>query len=160
MNRTMKRLLSMALALVMLLACVPVSATGTEADKPELPTATVVRIQNDDLTFAMNFKADEVDPEQLAYYGDWYADFELTINKDVTFNANGGADGYLSGQYDEWSTNWVSVPFEDVEIKADEPLKIMAYASKLMNKPGLKYTYAEVYEVVKDFDCVLLHFLV
>lgn len=121
--------------------------------KSNLPTATVTSIENGNLTFALNFKADEASAEQLEYYGDWYADFVLTINKDVTFNANGGADGYLSGQYDEWSENWVNVPLEDVTLKAGEPLKIMEYAAKLMNQSGLKFTYNEVYSIVKDFDC-------
>ncbi len=120
---------------------------------PELPTATVTEIENDDLTFAMNFKADEATDAQLFFYGNWYADFVLTVNKEVTFNANGGADGYLSGQYDEWSKNWVNVPFEDVTLNANEPLKIMEYAAKLMGESGLKYTYREVYEFVKLFNC-------
>ena len=118
-----------------------------------LPTATVTEIENDDLTFALNFKADEVTDGQLGYYGDWYADFVLTVNKDVTFNANCGADGYLSGQYDAWSENWVNVPFEDVTLKAGESLRIMEYAMELMGKPGLKLTYNDVYSMVKDFDC-------
>jgi len=122
-------------------------------EAPELPTATVTEIENEDLTFAMNFKADEASDEQLAFYGDWFADFELTINKDVTFNANGGADGYLSGQYDAWSENWVSVPFEDVTLEANKPLKIMEYAADLMGQSGLKLTYNDVVEFVKDFDC-------
>ena len=29
-------------------------------------------------------------------------------------NANGDADGYLSGQYDAWSTNWVDVPLREL----------------------------------------------
>ena len=127
--------------------------TPTDIVVPQLPTATVSVIKNEDLTFAMNFKADTATQAQLDYYGDWYADYVLTINKDVTFNANGGADGYLSGQYDAWSANWVNVPFENVTLNANEPLKIMEYAAELMNKQGLKYTYAEVYESVKDFDC-------
>ena len=121
--------------------------------KAELPTATVTKIANKDLTFALNFKADEVSEGQLAYYSNWYADFELTVNKAVTFNANGGANGYLAGQYDAWSENWVNVPFEDVTLNAGETLKIMEYASKLMGKEGLKYTYGEVCEVVKNFNC-------
>jgi len=38
-------------------------------------------------------------------------------------------------------------------LKANETLKIMEYAAELMGEPGLKYTYKEVYEAVKDFDC-------
>lgn len=118
-----------------------------------LPTATVTELENDNLTFALNFKADEVSDEQLAYYGNWYADFVLTVNKDITFNANGGQDGYLSGQYDAWSENWVNVPFEDVTLKAGESIKIMEYAATLMGQGGLKLTYNDVYSFVKDFDC-------
>ena len=118
-----------------------------------LPTATVTTVKNDDLTFALNFKADAATDVQLAAYGEWYADFVLTVNKDVTFNANGGADGYLSGQYDEWSENWVNVPFENVTLKANESLKIMAYAAEMLNQGGLKLTYNDVYSFVKDFDC-------
>ncbi|MBQ8764906.1 MAG: hypothetical protein IJZ12_03175, partial [Clostridia bacterium] len=120
---------------------------------PELPTATVTEFEKEDLTFALNFRADDASEAQLAYYGDWYADYVLTVNKDVTFNANGGADGYLSGQYEDWSENWVNVPFEDVTLKAGESIKIMEYAATLMGQPGLKYTYGEVYEIVKDFNC-------
>ncbi len=120
---------------------------------PVIPTATVTSVTNDDLTFALNFKADEVTAEQLAYYGGWYADYVLTINKDVTFNANGGADGYLSGQYDEWSSSWVNVPFKNVSMKAGESLKIMEYAAELMGKTDLKLTYNDVYQAVRDFDC-------
>jgi len=122
----------------------------------ELPTATVTPISNKDLTFALNFKADEATVSQLSYYGSWYADFVLTSNKDMTLNAEGGADGYLSGQYDAWSENWVNVPFgkyAPATLKAGESLKIMEYAAELMGEPGLKYTYKEVYDVVKDFDC-------
>ena len=118
-----------------------------------MPTATVSTLANEELTFALNFKADEVSPEALEYFGSWYADFELSVNKETVFNANGGANGYLSGQYDEWSENWVNVPFEDVTLAANEPLKIMAYAAKMLGQSGLKLTYRDVYEGVKDFDC-------
>ena len=121
---------------------------------PELPTATTKDIVNEDLTFAMNFKADEATAEQLAYFGKWFADFELKVNKPVTFDANGTGDGWLSGQYDEWSENWVNVPFKaPVSLAANEVVKIMATAAAQMGEPGLKYTYQEVYDVVKDFDC-------
>lgn len=130
-----------------------VNTTVNAPAAPELPTATVTKLENEDLTFALNFKADDVTEKQLAYYGDWFADFELKINKDVTFNANGGANGYLSGQYDAWGENWVDVPFEDVTVNANEPLKIMECASKLMGQDGLKLTYNDVYGFVKDFNC-------
>ncbi len=120
---------------------------------PEYPTATVTPIMQEGMTFAMNFLMDEPSEEQLTYYGDWFADFEITINKDVVFDANGTGDGWLAGQYDEWSPNWVNVPIEPVTIKAGETLKIMEFAAELLGQSGLKLTYAEVYESVKDFDC-------
>ena len=151
----MKRFLSLALALVLVLGMVPVTVFAAEAT-PALPTATVSEITKDDLTFAMNFNANSVTEEQLAYYGNWYADFELTVNKKVTFNNDGSADGWLAGQYDEWSKEWVTVPFGNyapVTLEANETVKIMAFAAEHMDKPGLKYTFREVYETVKNFDC-------
>jgi hypothetical protein len=121
--------------------------------KAFLPTATVTPVENEDLTFALNFKTDAVSDAQMNVFGKWYADFVLTVNKDVTFNANGGADGHLSGQYDAWSENWVNVPFENVTLKAGESLKIMEYAAEMMNQDGLKLTYNDICSFVKDFDC-------
>ncbi len=125
-------------------------------ETPELPTAIVTETENDDLTFSMNFKVDDTSLSQQAYYGKWYADFELTVNKTVSFNNDDSADGWLAGQYDAWSENWVTVPFgkyAPVTLQAGETLKIMEYAAKLMGEPGLKYTFIEVYQSVKDFDC-------
>ena len=124
-----------------------------EAEKGiPLPTATVTEIDREDLTFALNFKADDATEAQLDAYGDWYADFELKINQDVTFDANGGADGYLSGQYDNWGSDWKKVPDGKVKVEADKPVKIMEYAAELMGQPGLKLTYNDVYSFVKNFD--------
>jgi len=122
---------------------------------PDLPTATVTEVENEDLTFAMNFKADEVTDEQLAYYGSWYADYVLTVNKEVTFNADSEtADGYLAGSYEAYNNGqWVKVPFEDVTLEAGESIKIMEYAATLLGEEGLKLTYNDVYSFVKDFDC-------
>ena len=153
--QNIKRFLSLALALVLVLGMVPATVFAAEAT-PALPTATVSKITQEDLTFAMNFKVDSITEEQLNHYGSWYADFELTVNTDVVFNNDGSADGWLAGQYDAWSENWVTVPFgkyAPVTVKANEPLKIMAFAAELMDEPGLKYTYKEVYDSVKDFDC-------
>ncbi|MBE7019043.1 MAG: hypothetical protein E7413_04110, partial [Ruminococcaceae bacterium] len=122
------------------------------------PTATVSSLNVGEitevpLTFAMNFKADPVTEAQLLAYGNWYADFELKVNKDVTFNLDGTADGYLAGQYDSWSPAWVQVPKKDVTLAANTPLKIMETGAQTYGKPGLKYTCQEVFDRVKDFDC-------
>ncbi|MBR5240241.1 MAG: hypothetical protein IKW04_06685, partial [Clostridia bacterium] len=123
-----------------------------------LPTATVTELDVADikdvpLTYALNFKADPSTESQLAMFGDWYADYEITINKTATFNLDGTEDGYLAGQYDSWSPAWVQVPKMDITLTPGTPLKIMETAAKTYGKPGLKYTYQEVYDKVKDFDC-------
>ncbi len=138
----------------------PLATTGT-IDRlllEDLPTATVTEldvaeITDVPLTMAMNFKADPATEAQLAYYSNWYADYELTVNKDVTFNLDGTEDGYLAGQYDAWSAAWVQVPKMDVTVEAGKTVKIMETAAATYGKPGLKYTYGEVYSKVKDFDC-------
>jgi hypothetical protein len=140
----------------------------------ELPEVEVVDIKSSlkdsdpDLTFALNFKikdmnslTDEYLEKLFAKYGNYYTDYVLTIsgltdpNGTVKFNANGGegVDGYLAGQYDAWSKNWVSVPFSDVTIQNGQSLYIMEYAAKLMGKQGLRFTLAEVAEIVQNFDC-------
>ena len=136
----------------------------------ELPEVEVVDIKNTlkdsdpDLTFALNFKikdmenlTDEYLEKLFNKYGDYYTDYVLTISglsqESVTFNANGGADGYLAGQYDAWSKNWVSVPFDDVTVENGQSLYIMEYAAKLMGQQGLRFTLAEVAEIVQNFDC-------
>ena len=127
-----------------------------EGGVPELPSATITTIKNDNLTFAMNFKVNPVTQAQLAYYGNWYADFELVFNKTVVLNNDGSADGWLAGQYDDYGSDWLTVPYgkyAPVTLNANEPLKIMAFAAQLLGEPGLKYTYKEIYEVVRDFDC-------
>ncbi len=128
----------------------------------ELPTATVTEISEaeleeknaPELTFALNFKADEVTDEQLNYYKDWYADYVLTINKDFTANADGSADGYLAGQYDAYSENWVSVPFENVTLEAGTQLRVLKYAIEgNLSDYKTPLTYNDVYGFVKEFNC-------
>lgn len=136
----------------------------------ELPEIQIIDIKGSlkdtdpDLTFALNFAIKNPDSLTEAYleklfaiYGGYYVDYVLTISGlnggTVTFNANGDSDGYLAGQYDAWSANWLSVPFEDVVVKDGEGLYIMEYAAKLMNKQGLRFTLAEVAEIVQNFDC-------
>lgn len=125
-----------------------------EFEAPALPTASAAKVQNDDLTFAMKFTADAVTDEQLAYYGSWPADFVLTVDKTMTLNANGEKDGYLAGQYNAWSQNWVNVPASDVTLTAGQGLKIMQYAtSNVAGYTGT--TFSDVINTVKEFNCGL-----
>ena len=136
----------------------------------ELPEVVITDIadtltENDpELTFALNYAIKDLDKLTESYledlmtvYGGYYVDYVLTISglseANVTFNANGNADGYLAGQYDAWSENWVTVPFEDVTIQNGQSLYIMEYAAKLLNQNGLRFTLAEIAEIVQNFDC-------
>lgn len=147
----------------------------TAKEKVQLPGAVVTPIENENLTFALNFGIKGVslvdgeivlDPAVIsdAYlealfneYGSYYVDYVLTIegltSEGVSFNANGDADGYLGGQYDAWSSNWVYVPFEDATIPNNGSLYIMETAAEMMGQSGLRYTLAEIATVVVDFDC-------
>ncbi len=181
----MKKLLALFLALTMLFSMAVFAEDNSavadennenqaeEVIRGELPTATVTKLNVTTLpiplTFALNFEADEADTPQLEEYGNWYADFEFTVNKEVTFNGNGNADGYLAGQYGGWNgradeedfggempddSEWVKVPLTgDVTVLADESIRIMKTAAEEMDQPGLKYTYAQVYEYVQSFNC-------
>ena len=133
---------------------------------PEFPEAVVTPVEGTGLTFALNFGIKDLEKiaedEALlnalfATYGKMYVDYRLTIEgltvDKVVFNNNGEADGYLGGQYDEWSPEWVYVPFEDVTLANGESLMIMEYAASLMGKSGLRYTLEEIITVVVDFDC-------
>ena len=135
-----------------------------------LPEVVITDIKKDltgedpDLTFALNFAikdlgnlTDEYLEALFLEYGDWYTDYVLTISglnaPSVKFNANGNANGYLAGQYDNWSEYWVTVPFDDVEIENGQSLYIMEYAAELLGKNGLRFTLAEIAEIVQNFNC-------
>lgn len=171
-----KRLLSLVLTVIMLIGMLPMAAFAAEGDGegaqvlPDVPAgiakATLLDVsqlpEDCPLTFALNFTFDSNIIAELeengtlnalvAAYADYYVDFELTVNKDVTFNANGTANGYLGGQYDGYSTNWLKVPFEDVSLKAGESIEIMKYAASKFGT-NLFQTVNSIAAVVQDFDC-------
>ena len=123
-----------------------------------LPSATVTPIINPDLSFGLKFEINEITEAQLNYYGDWYADFTIVFNvansdlTEIVLGTGEGADGWLSGNYGEYG--WINVPYNgNVTIELGKPIKVMDFAAKLMGKDGLKITYREVYELVKEFNC-------
>lgn len=138
----------------------PMQTTFTSKDiSLVLPSAKVYPVVNPDLSFGLTFEVNKITDAQLDYYGDWYADFTIEFSvpgsdlTEIVLGTGEGADGWLSGQYDEWSENWVNVPFENKSIPLNEPIKVMDFAAKLMGKDGLKITYREVYEGVEKFNC-------
>lgn len=100
-----------------------------------------------DLTYAMQFYDPlEISMIQANYYGGWYADFAVTVNKNVVFGPDAGADGYLAGHYAPFSANWISVPFSNVDYTADTP-----YA--LMSSVVTPWTVEAIYTGVQKFEC-------
>jgi len=127
-----------------------------------MPTATVseldvntIRSEKDiELTFAMNFLADEASEETIAKYEKWYADFVFTVSEDVVFNGKGTSDGYLAGSYQSYKNGtWLKVPDGDVSLAANEPFRLMAYAAEYLKEPGLKITYKDIVKTVQSFNC-------
>ena len=159
-----KKLFAILTLVCFMFTLMPVAAfAGETAPAVELPTATVTELDinaikekenGTEVLFALNFKADEVTTEQFTHYKTWYADFELTVNKDVTFDNDAAtSDGYLSGSYVEFQNGiWLDVPFEPVTVEATKSFRIMDYAAKNLH-PGLKITYNEVCVFEKGFDC-------
>ncbi len=138
----------------------PMQTTFTSKDiSLVLPSAKVYPVVNPDLSFGLTFEVNKITDAQLDYYGDWYADFTIEFSvpgsdlTEIVLGTGEGADGWLSGQYDEWSENWVNVPFKNEVIPLNKPIKVMDFAAKIMGKDGLKITYREVYEGVEKFNC-------
>ena len=151
--KIMKKFLSMIVAGVLALSSMSFTVLADEEVAVALPTATVTELEapaDTPLTFALNFTADEPTEEQYETYKKWYVDYILTVNQDVTFNADESADGYLAGSY-EWYNNgeWIKVPFEDVTLNANEPFMIMDYAKDLVGR----INYEQICDQVMSFNC-------
>lgn len=159
-----KRISSVILVVALICSSISLRAFANSeisvSNRPDLPTAIITQtgmnctvqamnglggeVSETPVTFTMNFTAVEPNESQIEFYDKWYADFELTTNKDIR-----GVDGYLVGQYDFYSDYWVKLGDEtntNVIINADEPFKIMT----LMN---MKMNYNDIYSFVKNFDC-------
>ena len=115
----------------------------------KLPTATTSPLSESELraapglTYSLKFSADNISMAQFLAFSEWYADFELTVSDNVTFNAVGDSDGYLAGSYDSWqSGTWVSVPGKSVSVEAGKPLRIMEFGESLMSTNGLKTRFS------------------
>lgn len=161
----MKKIISMLLMLCLVMGLCGMSAFAEIPD--DLPIADVIELDVNslpgsgapELTYAYQFSVSEVsknNDEQIQRYGDWYVDYVLSFDDAITLNCNtyqdeNGADGFLAGQYEAWSENWVSVPFEDVTVDSNG-LKIMEYAASLLSQSGLKVTYNDILGV-DTFRC-------
>ncbi len=156
-----------AVAAVLLTLCL-VFMMPAAAESDDLPKAIVTEtgrdtfvsavngvfgneVGNTPVTFTMNFAAVDSDDGTVTFpYDEWYADFELTVNKDVR-----GVDAYLVGHYEFYcdimgECAWVKlgdVENQDVLISRNTPIKIM---SDVM---GMSITYKNIRTDVRNFDC-------
>ena len=142
------------------------AAYGVFLNNPEAKVTDLTAeemVDAPDLTFAKKFTAVVPEDENVVdalmeKFGSYYADYELTItgmtSDKVVFNAEGTADGYLAGSFDNFNNGaWLQVPFADVEIKNGKTFKIMEYAAELMGNPDLKITCSDVFTMVQEFRC-------
>lgn len=94
--------------------------------------------------FGMEFTADEPTEEQLAYYGLYFADFELVTDEDATIILLGAYESYQNG---------TPVMLGVFDFKKGEPQRIMQLASEDSWK---ELPYSFIKNVVKDFKCIAL----
>ncbi len=90
------------------------------------------------LDYVIKFEAiNDYDSALASPYGSWIADYEITLSNDTT--------AALSGQYDSYSADWITLT--DYDFKAGVPVKILEFAQL-----G-KFTYADICNFVKSFKC-------
>lgn len=88
------------------------------------------------LESAYVFTANEIDPVN---YAKWSADFEVSVDRDIT-------DGQLilAGQYDAFSLDWIG--FEAPATAANEKVALLGTA-------GIHVNYEEICNYIKTFNC-------
>ncbi|MBR4863846.1 MAG: hypothetical protein IKU07_04655 [Oscillospiraceae bacterium] len=159
MTNMTKRLLSLAIAVIMMISLLPVSVF---AETPaELPQAEVTKLpamtlaggeymtwpNGDDtidrpLEIVVNFKAME---EDAGAYKDWKVDFYLTVSG----LANGAitADNcYLAGNYG--SFGWIVIPTDGVVLEE-------GVTNPIVSAHDANLTYKEICTSVKDFTAAI-----
>lgn len=81
---------------------------------------------------------------QLAYYGDWIADFVVYTNKDIV-----GKDAFLAGQYDLYNKDWLCIKLDaDATLPGNTPIQLI----KTMF-PDLKITFDALLDFIPEFNC-------
>ena len=99
------------------------------------------------LDVALNFKAKETaDEARDASYGNWYVDFIVTVNKDLSEYTDQGTKFYLAGMYESFSTGWIVVDITDFDVQADQKYPLLG--TMLM-----PFTYIDICEYVQEFQC-------
>lgn len=93
-----------------------------------------------DMDATFTFKAPHTGAEAaLTAYGDWIADYEVTVDTDLPDGA-----AVLAGQYDFIDTDWQA--FYTPAVSAGT-------SSRLLGSQGLYLTYKDICGIVGEFDC-------
>lgn len=101
-----------------------------------------VLVEDAELLAAYTFTAlESVEEAKASKYANWYADFYVSVNKSIAGNTLG-----LAGQYDLWSDMWVGF-FNPGPVEANQEFGLLA------SMAGDPWTYVEVVEGVKEFNC-------
>ena len=78
-------------------------------------------------------------------YADWYCDFYVSIDRDLTGNLNGKPEIFLGGNYGDWG--WIGFHNDGFSVAANEEIPLLGSVTK---NP---WTYADVVKFVETFTC-------
>ncbi len=118
---------------------------------PELPEANVetlkpatVQVDGEDVTLEAEYKFTPKDPteEQLAYYGNWYADYRVSMDADTAKESFG-----LYGEYSGYGQEFKQGYLFPQALTANEPVKLL----ELANLSGV--TYNDLVNNIGEFTC-------
>ena len=128
-----------------------ISTTKYTFEKPELPkadvekiTAETVKINGEDVKLEAEYQFTPVQPTeaQLNYYGNWYADYR------VSMDANTAAESFgLFGKYSGYGTNYAEGFLFPQALTANEPVMLL----ELANLSGV--TYNDMVKNIGEFIC-------
>ena len=163
MTNMTKRLLSLAIAVIMMISLLPVSVF---AETPaELPQAEVTKLSATTLAggdymihpsgdntverpleIAVNFKAIDTLEECLAGdYSQWLVDFYLTIDN-LAGDAITADNCYLAGNYGTFG--WIEIPLDGQTIESGVTYPIVSQYDATLN-------YKDICKSVKDFTAAI-----
>ena len=118
---------------------------------PELPEANVetlkpatVQVDGEDVALEAEYKFTPKDPteEQLAYYGNWYADYRVSMDADTAKESFG-----LYGEYSGYGQEFKQGYLFPQALTANEPVKLL----ELANLSGV--TYNDLVNNIGAFTC-------
>ena len=128
-----------------------IAKTSYTFAKPELPKANVdpvtpetVKVDGEDQTLEAEYKYTPVEPTeaQLAYYGNWYADYRISMDADTAAESFG-----LYGAYSGYGQDFAQGFLFPQALTANEPVNLLALAGV----SGV--TYNDVVNNIGEFTC-------